>query len=92
MCNVPEHLQSLPLSSLSFDYYFLIAVVMPTEVVPGAVRFTSDAQHGSLTPIASAESKFFIYNSWEKAHLRSIYLKVKQFHIFRSFFIKTNIS
>lgn len=31
------------------------------------MRFASGTQHGSLTPVAAAESKFFILGGWEKA-------------------------
>lgn len=48
----------------------------------GITRFISDTQCGSLTPIALAESQFFIHHGWEKAHLWSVNLKVKQLHIF----------
>ena len=38
MRNLPEHLRSLPFSGLRFDYYLLIAVIMPAEVILGAKR------------------------------------------------------
>lgn len=45
------------------------------------MRFASDTQHGSLTPVVSAESKLFILSGWEKA-LTIIQFKVKGFHFF----------
>lgn len=93
MCDVPEHFQSLPFSSLKIDYYLLIAVFTPAEIVLGTETLPAhseicfDTKHGILTPIASAESKFFIHNSWGKTHLRSVCLKVKPFRIFVLFWV-----
>lgn len=45
------------------------------------MRFASGAQHGSLTPGASAECTLFILSGWEKA-LIIIQFKYKNFHFF----------
>lgn len=45
------------------------------------MRIASDTQHGSLTPVASAESKLFILRGWEKAPM-IIQFKYKHFHFF----------